>query len=632
MSTSKYFDRICAIIAVLMIAVTAVFMNAESLGATSVTRSYAYTEKLFTTDTVHTIDIVIDDWDGFLETATSEEYANCTVVIDGEAYKNVAIRAKGNTSLTNVQSYGNNRYSFKIEFDHYDDTNTYYGLDKLSLNNIIQDNTYIKDYLTYTMMREYGVDAPYCSFVYITVNGEDWGLYLAVEAIEDSFLSRNYGSSTAGNLYKPDSQSMGGGKGMGGNVASSESGWGSSDVKLIYTDDEYSSYSSIFENAKSDLTDSDKDRLIASLKTLNEGTDIESVVDIEEVIKYFVVHNFVCNFDSYTGSMIHNYYLYEEDGVLSMIPWDYNLAFGGFVGGSDATSLVNYPIDSPVSGGDTDSRPMIAWIFNNEEYLELYHQYFSEFIEEYFESGYVSELIDSTYEMIASYVESDPTKFCTYEEFEEGVAALKEFCELRAQSVREQLDGTIPSTSEGQSEDNSAFIDASNITVSDMGSMGNGGGPGGQGDQGGQGGPGEGGNGDGGNPPEPPEGFDSGNPPTPPDGFNGNGDDSNGDNNDNSGFGGGNPPDMPNGGGENQGEGENGNGFPGGGNFPGFGGQSASGNAGFNGQFPGGQFPGNGESGTSTGTSYTGTWILLGASLAALLAGLLIAFFYKKKN
>ena len=34
------------------------------------------------------------------------------------------------------------------------------------------------------------------------------------------------------------------------------------------------------------------------------------------MIRYFVVHNFVCNFDSYTGSMIHNYYLYEEDGQL----------------------------------------------------------------------------------------------------------------------------------------------------------------------------------------------------------------------------------------------------------------------------------------------------------------------------
>ncbi len=101
------------------------------------------------TSAVHTIDIVMDDWDDFLDTCTNEEYTICTVVIDNESYKNVGIRAKGNTSLTQVASYGNDRYSFKIEFDHYDSTKSYYGLDKLSLNNIIQDNTYLKDYLSY---------------------------------------------------------------------------------------------------------------------------------------------------------------------------------------------------------------------------------------------------------------------------------------------------------------------------------------------------------------------------------------------------------------------------------------------------------------------------------------------------
>ncbi len=44
----------------------------------------------------------------------------CAVVIDGESYKNVAIRAKGNTSLSSVRQFGSQRYSFKIEFDHYD--------------------------------------------------------------------------------------------------------------------------------------------------------------------------------------------------------------------------------------------------------------------------------------------------------------------------------------------------------------------------------------------------------------------------------------------------------------------------------------------------------------------------------
>ncbi len=555
MSTHTFIDKICCVAIVLALIVTIVFMNGERLGIQATSTAAGYESRLFDTSTVHTIDIVMDDWEGFLEGCTDEEYVLCDLVIDNEAYKNVAIRAKGNTSLTQVANYGNDRYSFKIEFDHYDSTKSYYGLDKLSLNNIIQDNTYMKDYLSYQMMGYFGVDAPLCSYVYITVNGEDWGLYLAVEGVEEAFLQRNYGSDY-GELYKPDSQSMGGGRGNGGqfnmedwqqdqnqDIASSPwngspsseipeewmppdagelpeqpgtvqgqeepetlsatadggrfrgdrdtaseeaeqipqkdmgnrggSVMGSNDVSLIYTDDDYDSYTNIFDNAKTDITDADKDRLIDSLQQLNEGVNIEAVVNVDEVIRYFVVHNFVCNFDSYTGSMIHNYYLYEEDGQLSMIPWDYNLAFGGFQGAQDTTALVNYPIDTPVSGGTIESRPMLAWIFASEEYTQLYHEYFAEFIASYFDSGYFAQMIDSVQELIAPYVEQDPTKFCTYEEFETGVATLKEFCLLRAESISGQLAGTIPATSDGQSQDSSTLIDASDLNISDMGTMNN---------------------------------------------------------------------------------------------------------------------------------------------------------------
>jgi len=519
MSTHKDIDKICCVLIALTLLLTICFMNAEDFGVQAVSRKENYTEKLFDTTFVHTIDIVMDDWDGFIESCVDKEYTACSVVIDNEAYKNVAIRAKGNTSLTQVDSYGNDRYSFKIEFDHYDRTKNYYGLDKLSLNNIIQDNTYMKDFLTYQLMQRFGADAPLCSYVDITVNGESWGLYLAVESIEESFLERNYGKDY-GKLYKPDSMRMDGGRSNGGkpdmqnwtggpneetiskiknalNRPDGEppadgnlhgdklpdtgrfgGGMGSDDVKLIYSDDEYDSYTNIFDNAKTDITNADKDRLIKALKQLNNREDMDKVVDIERVIRYFVVHNFVCNFYSYTGSMIHNYYLYENDGKLSMIPWDYNLAFGGFQGADNATTLVNYPIDSHVWGGTTDSRPMLAWIFSNEEYMELYHEYFAEFISTCFDSGYFSEMIDSVKEMITPFVENDTTKFCTYEEFQAGIDTLKEFCLLRAESVRGQLKGAIASTSEGQKQNSASLIDASGINISDMGSMGNIGRPG----------------------------------------------------------------------------------------------------------------------------------------------------------
>lgn len=314
MSTHKHFDRICLGVLAVTALLTILFVNAGNLGVKQASTVMGYEKKLFDTSAVHTINILMDDWDEFVQNCKSEEYFNCTLVIDNEAYKNVAIRGKGNTSLTQVESYGNNRYSFKVEFDHYDSTNTYYGLDKLCLNNIIQDNTYMKDYLTYQLMGEMGAASPLCSYTYITVNGEDWGLYLAVEGVEEAFLQRNYGNDY-GELYKPDSMGMGGGMGSS-----------SDDILLKYIDDSAESYSNIFDNAKTDITEEDKTRLITALKNLSAGEALSDTVDIEEVIRYFVVHNFVLNSDSYTGSMIHNYYLYEKDGQLQMIPWDYNLS------------------------------------------------------------------------------------------------------------------------------------------------------------------------------------------------------------------------------------------------------------------------------------------------------------------
>jgi len=539
MSTSKHFNKICiAVIAVaLILTFAAIFVKGSDTSTSH--NQIGYENRIFSTDKVHTIDIVMNNWDSFIENCESEEYSICTLVIDGEKFSNIGIRAKGNTSLSNVKSMGSQRYSFKLEFDQYENGKNYYGLDKLCLNNLIQDNTMMKDYLVYQMMYEFGVDTPLSSFVFITVNGQDWGLYLAVESIEDSFLQRNYGSES-GELYKPDSLSFGGGRGNGrdfdmnkftsensendsennsdsnnpdnggmpsgdfnpfggdmpdmssfggdfdfsnmpdgfnpfdnkgseipspdgqrattDNTDGKEStdkdkssrggkmdfggmfgGMGSDDVKLKYIDDDPDSYSNIFNNAKTIVNNADKERLIASLKNLTEYTDLENTVDMDEVLRYFVIHNFVVNGDSYTGSMIHNYYLYEDEGQLSMIPWDYNLAYGTFMAGN-ASSTVNDSIDSPVSG-DINDRPMVGWIFSDEEYTEMYHELFREFQSEWLDSGKLEQMVEDTANLIRPYVEKDTTRFCTMDEFEAGVSAMSQFISLRAEAIRRQLNG-----------------------------------------------------------------------------------------------------------------------------------------------------------------------------------------------
>ena len=184
------------------------------------------------------------------------------------------------------------------------------------------------------------------------------------------------------------------------------------------------------------------------------------------------------NYDSYTGNMLHNYYLYENDGKLSMLPWDYNLAFGGFsgnggeAGDSDSTSLVNTGIDTPLSGVTEEARPMWNWIVSNEKYLETYYSIFDSLISGYFESGKFETEIDSLYKMLYPYVEKYPSAFYSADEFTTAYETMKQFCLLRAESIRLQLNGNLSTKSDEQ--DSSNQVDASGINIQSMGSQGKG--------------------------------------------------------------------------------------------------------------------------------------------------------------
>lgn len=521
-----------------------------------------YETKLFNQNQVSIIDVQIEqsEWDEMIESALEENYVKCNLVINGETYYNVGIRAKGNSSLSQVASDPDtDRVSFKIKFDKYVKGQNYYGLDKFVLNNNFMDATSMKEYLSYEIMDYIGVVNPLHAYTQITVNGEPWGLYLAVEALEESFAERNFGSDY-GQLYKPETVEMGGGgkegggkmerpdgqepmpggqempeggqgqmgnaptmpadgQGQMGNTPTIPAGGegqmsnaptilegdegqmnnrptmpegsqgqmmppdfegmpqgnggfggngGGSD--LVYSDDQVESYSSIFESAVFKTISEDEERVITALKNLNDGTDLEQYINVESVLKYFAANTFVVNLDSYVSSMKHNYYLYEDNGQLSMLPWDYNLAFGGFQAGT-ASSAVNFPIDTPVSGVDLSERPIIGKLLEVEVYKEQYHTYLQQIVEEYIGSGLYAQTIKQVQNLISSYVKEDPTAFYTYDEYVEAVATLKQFGILRAESVKGQLNGTIPSTTETQREKSHLLVDASLINLEVMGTQ-----------------------------------------------------------------------------------------------------------------------------------------------------------------
>ncbi len=500
----------------------------ESLGGLGIEMEYK--SRLFDTEEILRINLVMDeeDWADMLANATAETYYSCDVEINGEIFYNVGVRPKGNTSLTAIASDPDtDRYSLKLEFDQYVDGQTCYGLDKLILNNGYADATGMKEALVYDMYQYLGVDASLYNYAKISVNGEYWGVYLALEAVEDSFLLRNYGTEK-GALYKPDSMNMGdkdsksfggmqpqerkekntfnpGRQGAPANENGSaekmpgtenisppgDGGFGGfsmngSGANLNYTDQDPDSYSAIWEGEVTDTTDADHKRVIKALKNISEGTNLETYMDVENLLKYMAVHVFSVNEDSLSGMMAHNYYLYESGGQLNILPWDYNLAFGGMggMGGRNRsddgdskdsrdsrdsrdsmTSLVNDAIDNAFSGTE-----FFDTLMENEEYHAKYYGYLKQLAEEYIYGGGFETFYQRTRSRIDSLVEQDPTAFYTYEEYEEAAETFYEVVRLRGQSISGQIEGTIPAAEEEQRESDT-LIDASHLDLSVMGSM-----------------------------------------------------------------------------------------------------------------------------------------------------------------
>ncbi len=547
MITSKYINIIIAVVLLVVVVFTGIFITVPgSIGIATENSQPEYVTKLFNKNKIISIDIKADkkEWEDMLKNATSEEYIQCDVTINGVTYKSVGIRPKGNSSLSMVANSDSDRYSFKLEFDHYIKGQTCMGMDKMVINNIQGDSTYMKEYLSLDMMTYMGVTTPLFTYTDVTVNGEKWGFYLAVEAMEESFAERNYGDDF-GKLYKPETMGARGngmmkdfpgnqdgqkgnklengnqqqkpesvsgtnakGNGINGKTKTADTknniqdqqkgpnnqnqdanqgggpggfpggpgfgGFGNNQgggADLKYIDDKISSYSNIFEGEIFKGTDADYKRVIKAIENLNNGTELEKYINVDECLKYFAVNTVVVNLDSYFSNMKHNYYLYEDNGQLSMLPWDYNLAFAGFQSGS-ASAAVNFPIDTPVSGIEMSERPILNKLLEVDEYKEKYHNYLQDILDGYFDNGKFDKTVDELNSLIGEYVKNDATAFYSYDKYTAGIVMLKEFGNLRAKSIQGQLDGSIPSTTQEQSKASEKLLDASAINLSVMGTMG----------------------------------------------------------------------------------------------------------------------------------------------------------------
>ena len=212
------------------------------------------------------------------------------MTVDGETHADVGVRKKGF-----LGSQSDTKPALKLRFDKYVDGQSLGGvMERMTLNNSIQDPSMVNTCLSYRVFAAAGNPAPRCNFATVSVNGKDLGLYVHVEEMKAPFLSRHF-ESAEGNLYE-------------GTV---------SDFTPTYR-------GTIEKKTNTDAADwSDIDAVVAALQDPTDAglKALGEIVDLDRFLSFWATEVLVGHWDGYAGDR-NNYHFYREPGgPFVFIPW-----------------------------------------------------------------------------------------------------------------------------------------------------------------------------------------------------------------------------------------------------------------------------------------------------------------------
>lgn len=392
----------------------------------------------FNAATVHEIRLTFNQtsfWDSLID---GKEYADATgnnvyiqadATIDGAPYYSIGVRIKGNSSYN---AYPGEKKPFKLKFDEFVYDQEIDGLNKLTLNNGLNDPTMLREKLLLDYSRKQGVIAPRAAFARVYLNEEYWGLYSVVEQIDKTFLGDMYVENN-GNLFKGDPM-----------------------ARLQW---EGASDTSYYDNVELKTNESINDwsDLVSLINVINNTLPEEFENSLNEVfnttafLRNNALNSLFVSLDTYVG-MGHNYYIYHNlwTDKFEWITWDANSCFGVFNNGmsiSELQELSLFYIKQP-----SFNLPLIAKIYNNENLSQQYLNHVANFLTDDFTVDYLYGQIDSLADMIRVDLYADTKKMFSNSEFEDNIEfttvihemkqipALKAFLAERIPSVINQLE------------------------------------------------------------------------------------------------------------------------------------------------------------------------------------------------
>ena len=354
----------------------------------------------FLKDSIQTVSIEIEEnnLNYLLQNAIDEPYVLTNSVTIGDVTLGYCgLRTKGSYTLEHsvTENEGSDRFSFTVNFGKYIKKKDYgkkqnfFGCDKISFNNFFFDKTMMKEFFALKLMDEMGLPTPEYGLAKLYINGQYYGVYAMVEAMDHSILERYYGvdkDELSSYLCKPE----------GTRFLYEEI---QADPSLLWEQDE-DTYKDV-EDMIPTVTE-----WVTRLNFLSNGLDfngqkinvnspeylalVDQVLDTEEVVKYFAVHSFLCQMDNMFDGQ-KNFGLYvDQNGRAVLVPWDYDLSFGCFYP-SSAENTANFPLDvmyrmdygrmdelDKMNAEVYESFPLFNVIYKNDALMEKYHVYMKE--------------------------------------------------------------------------------------------------------------------------------------------------------------------------------------------------------------------------------------------------------------
>jgi spore coat protein H len=271
-------------------------------------------------------------------------WGHADVRLDGEEFRNVGLRYRGNGSFSGSNIATPLRANLKLKLDIFGTKGSWEGIKTFNFNAGTMDYSLTREAMSFALFRAAGVPAPRTAFAEIrfTVPGvydnTRGGFYVMIENVGKPFL-REALPPGDGLLMKPE--------GLRGGIQSQGFGW--------------SAYEFAFRPDR-EATPFEQKRVMEFAQLISQPdvalfrAKVGEYLDVEQFLRYLAINAFTENWDSYLGGG-HNFYFYldSKDHKFRFIAWDQDLGMGTRSMGQGITFA------TPMRG----DQPLIYWLLDD---------------------------------------------------------------------------------------------------------------------------------------------------------------------------------------------------------------------------------------------------------------------------